>query len=227
MDSGIPLSLCKRRRSRRVKLQLTKVLVTATSLGLLVTSGASAQQIRRWVDKDGVVHYSDIVPPEHADRDRQILNGQGVSVGSEQGEITEEERAEAARIAAEKEQRRLADAETARRDRMLLDTYLTVEDIEELRDRRIELLESQIKVTEQYLDNLRKHLRTLEREAERYTGAEGAGVPPNLALDISRTSASISLYEENLARTRNEQESLRAAFAADIDRFVELKGRRL
>jgi Domain of unknown function (DUF4124) len=208
-----------------VKTQLIIVLTAAAGLSI-VMADTSAQQIRKWVDKDGVVHYGDRVPPEFADRDRVILNEQAVPLGFEEGEITPEERAELNRIAAEQERERVAQEDAARRDRMLLETYLSVNDIEELRDRRIELLESQIKVTEQYLNNLRKHMRTLEREAERYDDSEGAGLPPDLALEMSRTAASISLYEENLARTRSEQDVVRQAFASDIDRFVELKGRR-
>ena len=193
---------------------------------LILGSAASAQQIRRWVDDDGVVHYGDRVPPEYANRDRDVLNNQAIRVGFEEGEVTEEERAELARLAAIEEAERLAKEETAQRDRMLLDTYLTVDDIVDLRDRRIELLESQIAVTEQYLSNLRKHMGSLQREAERYSEKDtaGAGLPPELALDISRTSASIALYEENLTRTRSEQDQLLSAFALDINRFVELKG---
>lgn len=187
---------------------------------------AAAQQIRRWVDDDGVVHYSEVVPPEFADRDRDVLNRQGITVGFEEGLITEEERAELDRVAAIEQARQLEIEAIATRDRMLLDTYLSVEDIEDLRDRRLELMESQIKVTEQYLGNLRKRLGDLQREAERFaeSAAAGAGLPPELALDISRTTASISLYEENLNRTRAEQDELHSAFAADITRFIELKG---
>ena len=187
---------------------------------------AAAQTIRRWVDDNGVVHYSETVPPEYADRDRDILNEQGIAVDFEEGLITPEERAELDRLAAEKETRRLEAERIATRDRMLLDTYLSVGDIEDLRDRRLELMESQIKVTEQYLGNLRKRLGDLQREAERYaeSAAAGAGLPPELALDISRTTASISLYEESLNRTRAQQDELHAAFAADISRFIELKG---
>lgn len=201
--------------------------ITIVSIGLcLVGSYADAQRIRRWVDDNGVVHYGDRVPPEFANRDRDVLNDQAIAVGFEEGEITEEERAELERIAQEEARVRKIQEDASRRDRMLLDTYLTVDDIEQLRDRRIELLESQIKVTEQYLTNLRKRLVQLEREAERYEsgGEEGAGLPPDLALELTRTAASISLYEENLSRTRAEQDSLRQAFASDIDRFVQLKG---
>ena len=104
----------------------------------------------------------------------------------------------------------------------------TVADIEDLRDRRLELLESQIKVTELYLGNLRKRLVGLQSEAEDFkpytTRADAPQIPENLALDISRTTASISLYEQTLARTRADQQALRSSFDNDIARFRELKG---
>jgi hypothetical protein len=151
-----------------------------------------------------------------------------VRVGFEEGEITAAERADIERRAAAAELERQQKAEVARRDRMLLETYLTVQDIEDLRDRRLELLESQIKVTELYLANLRKRLTNLEREANEYkpysARADAPQIPENLQLDMTRTVASINLYEQNLARTRVDQETLRAAFDSDIARFRELKG---
>jgi hypothetical protein len=185
-------------------------------------------KLYRWVDDKGVVHYGDSIPPQYANRDRNVLNNQGVRVGFEEGEITPEERAALAAREAEAAAQAAAKAEAAQRDRVLLDTYLTVQDIEDLRNRRIELLESQIKVTELYLTNLRKRLVTLQDEASNYrpyTAREGAPqVPANLALDISRTTASINLYEETLSRTRSDQATLRTAFDNDIARFRELKG---
>jgi hypothetical protein len=58
------------------------------------------QRVYRWVDSDGVVHYGDAVPPQFAEHDRDILNEQGVSVGFEEGRVTEAEQAEKARLAA-------------------------------------------------------------------------------------------------------------------------------
>ncbi len=192
---------------------------------------ASAQQVFRWVDSNGVVHYGDRIPPEFANQDRALLNQHGVTVGFERGALTDAEIAERERLAIAEEARLQREQETAQRDQMLLDTYLSVTDIEELRDRRIELLQSQMQVTEQYLGNLRKRLQSLEREAERYTERLGTGdsaeLPENLSLELSRTVASIDLYEENLARTRVEQDQLEAAFAVDIERFSELKGETL
>jgi hypothetical protein len=213
-------------------MRIGATLLVFAALALQTSAHAQRQQegtrLYRWVDDKGVVHYGDSVPPEYANRDRNILNNQGVAVGFQEGEITAEERAAIARREAAAETARAEKEEVARRDRMLLQTYLTVADIEDLRDRRLELLESQIKVTELYLNNLRKWLVGLQAEAGAFkpytTDPNAPQIPENLAVDISRTAASINLYEQTLARTRNDQTALRLSFNNDIARFRELKG---
>jgi len=198
------------------------------SIGSAQSSRNDGTRLYKWTDRDGVVQFGDKIPPEYANLDREILNQQGVRVGFQEGEVTEAERA----VLEERERvlqaERAAKADIARRDRMLLETYLSVADIEELRDRRLELLESQIKVTELYLANLRKRLVGLQDEANHFkpytTRADAPQIPENLALDMRRTTASISLYEQTLARTRADQETLRGSFDKDITRFRELKG---
>jgi len=204
-------------------------------LAVALPSFVGAQQktgqpgkLYQWTDDKGVVHYGDSIPPEYAKADRNVLNQQGVHVGFEQGELTPEQRAEKARLAAEAEQAKRQREEIARRDKMLLETYLSVSDIEDLRNRRLELLESQIKVTELYLANLRKRLLTLQDEASNYkpyTARENAPqVPENLQTDISRTVGSINLYEQTLSHARSTQETVRNSFDDDIRRFKQLKG---
>ena len=127
------------------------------------------------------------------------------------------------------EAERRARAEVARRDRMLLETYLTVADIEDLRDRRLELLESQIKVTELYLGNLRKRLVGLQAEASKfkpYTTARGCAADSresgarHLANDgIDHRSTSRRWRGRAPIRQRCE-----SSFDGDIARFRELKG---
>ena len=193
-----------------------------------VAAGTKKQSTTyKWVDDQGRVHYGDHVPPQYVDRDRDILNDQGVRVGGEEGVKTAAELAEEARVAALQEELRAQKLAAARRDRVLLETYLSVEEIEMLRDRRLELMESQIQVTEQYLNNLRKRLLTLQQEAVLYKPysdePDAPAIPENLDVDISRTVASINLYERTLALTRGQQDELRDKFARDISRFRELK----
>jgi hypothetical protein len=206
----------------------TLLVVAAFALPSISSAQSPGTRLYKWTDREGVVHYGDKIPPEYANLDRSVLNDQGVRVGFEEGEVTEAERAVLAERERAFEADRQAKAEIARHDRMLLQTYLSVADIEDLRDRRLELLESQIKVTELYLNNLRKRLVGLQAEASDFkpytTRADAPQIPENLALDISRTTASISLYEQTLARTRSDQQALRDSFENDISRFREIKG---
>jgi hypothetical protein len=208
--------------------KLGAILLVVAAFALPPIGSAQSQpKLYKWTDKNGVIQYGDKIPAEYANVDRNVLNDQGVRVGFEEGEITEEERAVIAERERQAEAVRLARLEVARHDRMLLETYLSVADIEDLRDRRLELLESQIKVTELYLNNIRKRLVDLQEEASGYKPytavANAPQIPEYLAVDISRTTASILVFEESLARTRADQESLRASFDKDIARFRELK----
>jgi hypothetical protein len=68
----------------------------------------------------------------------------------------------------------------------------------------------------------------LQEEAAPYkpysTKADAPQIPENVALDISRTTASINNYEKMLSKTRSDQTSLRSSFNEDIARFRQLKG---
>lgn len=184
-------------------------------------------QTYRWVDKDGVVHFGAHVPPEYADTKRQVLNDYGVPVATQDGARTAEqiaaEKAAAKRVAEERQQAILA----ARRDQVLLDTYLSVEEIEALRDRRLELIDTQIKVTENYLQGLRDILQKLQVEAAGFKPySSDPNAPPiddRLARELSNTMDSIVLYEKNLGTTRARKTDVIGRFASDIDRFRELK----
>ncbi len=204
------------------------VAATLLSLPALGAGQAGGARVYRWVDEDGVVHFGDRVPPQYANRDRDLLNQQGVPVKHEEGAVTDQEKAAkaaaAARAAAERE--RLA-AQRARDD-ILLSTYLSVNEIESLRNQRTELIDGQIRLTEMYLDSLRTKLEKLQKDAARFRPySPDPNAPPiheNLARELSDTLDSIILYEQNLEMAKARKAQLIQRFAADIDRFKELKG---
>ncbi|MBS0394253.1 MAG: DUF4124 domain-containing protein [Proteobacteria bacterium] len=183
--------------------------------------------VYKWVDEKGVVHYGDAVPPQYADQDKTILNSQGVPVGSIPGRRTPEQAAaEAAQRKAEEHARDQA-VLNRQRDTNLLATYLSVEEIESLRDRRAEILDAQARVTSQYLEQLRSHQKALEQQASRYrpynTAPNAAQMPERLAEDLVHTATDIGTQQRNLEVKRQELEKLKAQFASDIARFKELK----
>jgi hypothetical protein len=211
-----------------MKAWSTNLLLAAVTLALLA-GAADAQQsskekkLYRWVDKNGQVHYGDSVPAEYAEQDREVLNRQGVSVGREEGTITPEEAAAkaAADKAARDEQKRKL------RDRVLLQTYQSVQELEILRDNRLELVDAQLTIQEQSLTNLRAQRAQIQRVAARYapvnTGANAEPLPEDLASDLEQSASDIQTQETNLERRREERENIRKTFEADIARYKELR----
>ena len=177
----------------------------------------------RWVDKNGQVHYGDSVPAEYADQDRDILNRQGVPVGREEGIITVEEAAAKAaeeKAARDEQKRKL-------RDRVLLQTYQSVQELEVLRDNRLELVDAQLTIQEQSLANLRAQRAQIHKQSTRYAplskAPEAPPLPEELALDLERSTNDIATQEKNLLKRRDERESIRMNFEMDIKRYRELR----
>ena len=203
-----------------------KLLLSAVVLALLAgAAGAQSdkKKLYRWVDKDGQVHYGDSVPAEYAEQDREVLNRQGVPVGREEGTITPEEaaaKAAADKVARDEQKRKL-------RDRVLLQTYQSVQELEILRDNRLDLVDAQLTIQEQSLSNLRAQRAQIQRMAARYapanTGSDAQALPDELAADLEQSASDIQTQESNLVRRREERESIRKTFEADIARYKELR----
>ena len=161
---------------------------------------ARDEQIYKWVDEDGNVFYGDSVPPEYRDRPKEVLNDQGVAVEALQGKKTpeqiEQERIETARREEVERQRRA--------DLALLATYLSVEEIQMHRDRRVELFQAQSRVTELYLRNLERRLENLRVEARNFKpysdDPNAPMIEEDLAKDLRQTRETIDRHERNLEK---------------------------
>lgn len=205
-----------------------RIVISSVILCILVPLSAAAQQTERgnykWVDDDGIIHYGDRIPPEYADKPKQRLNDQGVAIEHLEGKKT------AAQLAAEKKAAELAmQRELQRRaDQALLNTYISVAEIQMHRDRRVELFRAQARVTELYLRNLSRRLEQLKREAGRYkpysSDPNAETIDPGLVEEITETEETMARHEENLRQFRNEEKQIRERFEGDIERFKHLKG---
>lgn len=205
-----------------MRLFLITFLLVTLAAG---TAGAAEEKkLYRWVDADGVVHYGDSVPPEFAENEKQVLNDAGITVDVLRGKKTPEEIAEEKRQLELEQQRELQ----RRADKALLATYLSIDEIEMHRDRRIELFQAQARVTELYLRNLQRRLESLEEEAANYRpyskDPDAPMIKQDLAEDLNETRATIERHEINLQRFQKDENSIVARFDNDIDRFKALKG---
>lgn len=208
--------------------------VLAFAAIVLVTAATQAQNqprpgeaAYRCVDASGRTQMSDSLPPECIGLDVEVLNERGRVLRVIEGEATrkarlQRETQDAAAREAAKEQAQL--------DRVLLDTYQSVEEIERLRDQRLELLDSQITVTRQNIETLRDRQSRLATQIERFRPySDEANAPPlpdHLGEEIVNTVESLRIYREQIATKEAEQKELRERFDRDAARFRELKANR-
>jgi hypothetical protein len=209
-------------RLKNVALLLCAVTLLASPgfVSLAATSG-SGRTVYKWVDEQGVTHYGDHIPPEYAAQERQVVNSQGVEIRRIEAQKTPEQ------IAAD-EQKKVDAQQSLNRDKNLLSTYASVQEIERLRDQRVTLLSDQSKVTGQFLEVLNGRLKKLRAASMRFKPySDDPNAPPmpdQTAEDLVRLGNDIHTQEENLREKRAEEATMRKQFESDIARFKELKG---
>jgi hypothetical protein len=205
---------------------LNRVLSTL-GLSLLVAFSTPAgadnnrgRTVYKWVDDQGVTHYGDRIPPEYSTQEQHIINSQGVEINRLEAQKTPDQ-------LAQEEQKRVAAEERESRDRNLLSTYVSVQEIERLRDQRLNLLSDQIKVTTQFLETLNGRMKKLRVSSMHFrpynTDEKAQPMPDQVAEDLVRLENDIHTQEQNLRQKRGEEATMKKQFEGDIDRFKELK----
>jgi hypothetical protein len=211
----------------RVMKPVSRLAITAL-LGSLAGRADAAQaqlnpgeSVYRCRSAAGQMYVGQAIPDECMDQDVQVLDAHGRVVRTIPGRHALQQQAQekAAQDAA---------AAQAQRDKTLLATYLTVADIERLRDQRVELLSQQDVVTRQYIANLRAREERLMMSAQQFrpysTNRNAPPLPEQVASEIVNTVKGLQVYREELAKNTAERERVTREFAADIARFKELKG---
>lgn len=183
-------------------------------------AGGNGRTLYKWVDNQGVTHYGDQIPPEYASQEHQIMNANGIEIDHLEAQKTPEQ------LAAE-QQKKVEQQQSLDRDKNLLNTYASVQEIERLRDQRLTLLSDQIKVTSSFLEVLNgklKKLRVTSMHFKPYNNdANAPAMPDQIAEDLVRIGNDIRTQEQNLHEKRAEETTMTKQFESDIARFKELK----
>jgi hypothetical protein len=194
------------------------VLLASSALAADTSNG---RKVYQWVDEHGETHYGDRIPPEYASQEHRVINSHGI-------ELEHTDAQKSAQQLAEEDQKKLDAAQRAERDHNLLNTYVSVQEIERLRDQRLTLLTDQIKVTNQFLEILNGKMNKLRIVSTRFKPYSlNPNAPPmtdQMAEDLVRVDSDIHTQEENLREKRSEEAIMSKQFESDIARFKELKG---
>jgi hypothetical protein len=206
-------------RWRNILVSLVALCAAVAAAAAASPSANSPSKTYRWVDEKGVVHYGDSVPAEYAQKERAVLNSQGVEVGHIQGSKSGAELAQQAQAEELARQR-------AQRDQTLLSTYVSAKDIAALRDERLAQIDGQLQASSTYIESLATRLGALQERAMQFkpysSEANARRMPDELAEELVRTANEARNQRKALEAKRKEQAEMRAQFEADIQRFREL-----
>jgi hypothetical protein len=193
--------------------------LTAVAANAAPGSSASKGIAYRWTDEQGVVHYGDRIPPQYAEKERTVLNAQGVEVRK----LDAQKSADQAAADARAQQTLLRQKQ---HDAFLITNYTSVKDIEAIRDTRLDQVQGQQTAAKQYVESLHSRLSALQTRAKvfkPYSPRQDARrMPDDLAEDLIHTLNELRTQSNVVAAKSEEVTALQAQFQADIERYREL-----
>ena len=119
-------------------------------------------------------------------------------------------------------QRRIA-REKSLRDRVLLQTYTTEEDMLMARDGQLDAIDTRIKHTQQQNTKLEKTLRGYQEEAAKLERS-GKSLTDQLKKNISNVKGRVRNNRNSVTAKKREKTDLIAKFKSDLARYRQLKG---
>ena len=179
-----------------------------------------AAGLYKWTDEKGVIHYSDQIPPEAADKGTVVLDKQGRQVKKiEPAPTAAELKAKEAEDERQKAMSKARDERT-RKDIALLQSYTSAEEIDFARTRALSAVETQLKSAEGYNADLVKRLADLEKQK---AALGGKPVPFALENEMSTVGTEIGRQSRVIAQKKEEMASISARYDADKRHWLEIK----
>ncbi len=197
------------------------LVFVSTLLGPFAHAG-----LNKWVDEKGQIHYGDRVPSEYLRKEHSLLNEQGVTLRTTEAmksdkELTEQQKKNKIK-AAENTKRLIESRKNALRDRVLLDTFTTENDLSLARDARLDAIDSQISLAETLIKNDEIKLSNVKG---RISSIETSGrtAPENLHQKVIAVSRQLENNYAFIEDKSNERNEIIKRFNRDVKRFKELK----
>jgi chromosome segregation ATPase len=194
----------------------TKFLIATTIFVAAFCINAEAK-LYKWVDKNGTTHYGETIPPEYADRDtKQLSNGRV----TDRDETFNSQQLNSAKKDTPEEK---AAKETRRRDDALLNSFTNEKEIDLSRDRSLLQIEARINSYTTMIKSAQTTVDDLHKEKDNRT-QKGWKIPQSLTDDIASAEERVAQLQKDLESSQKESETVKARYAADKQRFRELKG---
>ena len=187
---------------------------------------AYAQELVKWVDENGQVHYGDRIPPEYVQGKHEYLTPQAVVVKEIPAVLPVEEVRRLEKIA--QKEREAEEALQAKKDeaylqdKILLDTYTEERDIIASRDARLETIVSQEELAKRLIADQEEKLTSNDARIQSLRDS-GIEVPENMLQTSLTLRQKLLSNKQFLLDKEEERLKIEQQFRRSIDRFRILR----
>ncbi|MCF8149442.1 MAG: hypothetical protein K9K30_14725 [Burkholderiaceae bacterium] len=202
-------------------MRLISALLFASS-AVLALSASAQTRIYCCDAADGRKVCGDYLPTECQNRAHEERDNRGFVSKLVEAPLTPEQEARRDAEMAKKEEMAKKVAEERRRTLALLSTYSSEKDINTARDRALAELNTHKEQAQQRLDEANKKKAKLEGDKEFY---KGKPLPNSVTADIRDNEKEIKAQQATVAAKLQEMEEVRARFADEKKRYLELTGK--
>lgn len=200
--------------------QKLNILIITLTASLLATPAFAT--LYRWVDADGTVHYTGKLPPSQASRARTELNERGIQVRKIDRAKTQEELAQERELERLRTERNKIIEKQKAKDRVLLRTFRSKDDIIMAQDGKLATIDVIIQVTISNIKRAKAQLVDLQNSA---AGLERQGNKPSKKLlgEIASGRQHLKNSYATIIRREKDKEKIRQKTQLDLKRFLDLK----
>ena len=199
-------------------------LLTALALLMLSLTALAAEKdskIFKCKDAAGRTHYGTTAAEECARSKVTEMSDQGMTRREIAAPPTEEELKKRDEQKVDEDRKKVDTDDRARRDKILLSTYTSVDEIEQFRARKLTEMEKVISSSETTLNSLRRSLERLESEVAE---EQKAGKPnPKTTKALEQARLQVDRHSQQIEKRRKEMENMSKQFDEDVARYRELK----
>lgn len=192
-----------------------------TALLLINSQIVFANNLLRWVDENGKVHYSDQVPPSKSKFRRETLNKQGYVVKITEAAKSREQRELDRKLRKLRKRMEKIVSKKKSRDQILLTSFRSVEGIRQRLYEKLWALTTLQNIAQGNLKRVKKQLKSQQKLAAAHE-RDGRKVPENLLKNIESTYGQIELAQFEMAKLIEKKQLEQKNYDVDIDRFIYL-----
>jgi len=187
----------------------------------MILANHVSARMKCWTNSEGIKECGDKIPPEYIQQGYQELSKGGIVLEEKERIRTKEELEKAKKEAAITARKEEEEENKRKQDKMLLETFTSIEEIETTRNQKIEAVESTIKITQkriiklQYLldDELNKNSldKQIDGEEKKFNNAESL-------------KKQILGNKKFIKNKIDEQRKIKKTYMEYISNFKKLKG---